>query len=180
MKNHAKNIKMKKISAIVYTTNTGYTKKYAELLSKHTGLPLYSLKDATKLSKGEPIIYLGWLMAGVIKGYKRASKSFTVSAVCGVGMGESGSQIKDIRKNNTIPEELPVFTLQGGFDIKKLHGIYKFMMTVMAKTAGKGLADKQNRTSDEDKMLKMLLDGGDFVSLENLAPVLEWYSNDER
>ena len=82
---------MKKISAIVYTTNTGYTKKYAELLSKHTGLPLYSLKDATKLSKGEPIIYLGWLMAGVIKGYKRASKSFTVSAVCGVGMGESGS-----------------------------------------------------------------------------------------
>ncbi len=171
---------MKNICAVVYTSNTGYTKKYAELLSKETGLPFYSLKDATVLDKGTPVIYLGWLMAGVVKGYKRASKRFTVSAVCGVGMGESGSQINDIRKNNALPKELPVFTLQGGFDISKLHGVYKFMMSIMAKTVGKGLANKSDRTPDEDKMLKMLADGGDFVSAENLSPILEWYSKDER
>lgn len=33
--------------AIVYTSNTGYTEEYARLLGEETGLPVYSLKDAS-------------------------------------------------------------------------------------------------------------------------------------
>ena len=162
-------------NSIVYTSNTGYTAEYARLLGEKTGLPVYSLDEAEqKLAAGNRVIYLGWLMAGKVQGYKKASKRYKVQAVCGVGMGGNGSQLEEVRKANAIPEKTPLFTLQGGFDIQKLSGVYKLMMTIMVKTAGKGLAEKQDRTPDEDVMLEMLTRGGSRVSAENLAEVLAW------
>ena len=162
-------------NSIVYTSNTGYTAEYARLLGEKTGLPVYSLAEAEqKLAAGNRVIYLGWLMAGKVQGYKKAAKRYKVQAVCGVGMGGTGSQLQKVRKANTIPEKTPLFTLQGGFDIQKLSGVYKLMMTIMVKTAGKGLAEKQDRTPDEDVMLEMLTQGGSRVSADNLAEVLAW------
>lgn len=160
-------------NSIVYTSNTGYTAEYARLLGEKTGLPVYSLAEAEqKLAAGNRVIYLGWLMAGKVQGYKKAAKRYKVQAVCGVGMGGTGSQLQEVRKANAIPEKTPLFTLQGGFDIQKLSGVYKLMMTIMVKTAGKGLAEKQDRTPDEDVMLEMLTQGGSRVSADNLAEVL--------
>ena len=162
-------------NSIVYTSNTGYTAEYARLLGEKTGLPVYSLAEAEqKLAAGNRVIYLGWLMAGKVQGYKKAAKRYKVQAVCGVGMGGNGSQLQEVRKANAISEKTPLFTLQGGFDIQKLSGIYKLMMTIMVKTAGKGLAEKQDRTPEEDVMLDMLTRGGSRVSAENLAEVLTW------
>ena len=162
-------------NSIVYTSNTGYTAEYARLLGEKTGLPVYSLAEAEqKLAAGNRVIYLGWLMAGKVQGYKKAEKRYKVQAVCGVGMGGTGSQLQEVRKANAIPEKTPLFTLQGGFDIQKLSGVYKLMMTIMVKTAGKGLAEKQDRTPDEDVMLEMLTQGGSRVSADNLAEVLAW------
>ena len=162
-------------NSIVYTSNTGYTAEYARLLGDKTGLPVYSLAEAEqKLAAGNRVIYLGWLMAGKVQGYKKAAKRYKVQAVCGVGMGGTGSQLQEVRKANAIPEKTPLFTLQGGFDIQKLSGVYKLMMTIMVKTAGKGLAEKKDRTPDEDVMLEMLTQGGSRVSADNLAEVLAW------
>ena len=162
-------------NSIVYTSNTGYTAEYARLLGERTGLPVYSLAEAErKLAAGNRVIYLGWLMAGKVQGYKKAAKRYKVQAVCGVGMGGNGSQLQEVRKANAISEKTPLFTLQGGFDINKLSGVYKLMMTIMVKTAGKGLAEKQDRTPEEGVMLDMLTRGGSRVSAENLAEVLAW------
>ena len=167
-------------NSIVYTSNTGYTAEYARLLGERTGLPVYSLAEAEqKLAAGNRVIYLGWLMAGKVQGYKKAAKRYKVQAVCGVGMGGNGSQLQEVRKANAISEKTPLFTLQGGFDIQKLSGVYKLMMTIMIKTAGKGLAEKQDRTPEEDVMLEMLTKGGSRVSAENLADVLDWWNRDE-
>lgn len=167
------------MKAIVYTSNTGTTKEYAELLGHHTGLPVYSLKEAKDMiSNGVEIIYLGWIMASKVQGYDKASKQYKVKAVCGVCMGATGSQITEIRAKNHIPEKTAVFSMQGGFDISKLHGIYKMMMTIMIKTAGKGLAEKTDRTPDEDVMLDMMLHGANHVGGENLKNVLDWYNSE--
>lgn len=164
-----------KTEAVVYTSNTGYTRQYAQLLGERTGLPVYSLEEAQRaLPSGSSVLYLGWLMAGTVKGYGKAAKRFCIQAVCAVGMGAAGSQLKEVRKSNALPDTLPLFTLQGGFDIQKLSGVYKLMMTIMVKTAGKGLAEKQDRTPDEDVMLEMMTRGGSRVSAENLAEVLAW------
>ena len=164
------------MKAIVYTSNTGSTARYAKLLGHETGLPVYTSETANRnLPAGAEIIYLGWIMASEIKGYKKAAKQYTVQAVCGVGMGQTGTQVMEVRKKNAIPDSIPLFTLQGNFRMDRLHGIYKLMMGVMVKTAGKALAEKTDRTAEEDDMLDMMLHGGERVRPENLSDVLNWY-----
>ena len=51
------------------------------------------------------------------------------------------------------------------------------MMNVMVKTAGKGLANKTDRTPEEDDMLDMMVNGGKRVSLQNMKAITEWYKN---
>ena len=165
------------MNAILYTTNTGSTERYARLLAEQTKLPVYSLAEAKKeVPAGTEVIYLGWIMAGAVKGYPDAAKHYSISAVCGVGMGQTGTQTGSVRKKSAIPEAIPLFTLQGNFDVKKLHGIYRPMMEIMVKTAGKSLAEKKDRTPEEDDMLEMMQRGGERVKAENLSAVLDWYN----
>ena len=164
------------MDAIIYTTNTGSTEHYAKLLAHETGLPVYSLAEAKKaVFAGAEVIYLGWIMAGSVKGYAAAAGRYKVRAVCGIGMGQTGTQRDSVREKAAVPANIPVFTLQGNFDVKKLHGIYRPMMELMVKTAGKSLAAKEDRTPEEDDMLDMMLHGGERVKFDNLRAVLDWY-----
>ena len=165
------------IDAIVYTSNTGSAAQYAKLLSEKIGLPVYALKDASKaLSQESEIIYIGWIAASAVKGYAKAAKRYRIRAVCAVGMGGTGTQTESVRKKAAVPASIPLFTLQGNFNVKKLHGIYRPMMEIMVKTAGKSLAAKKDRTPEEDDMLDMMLHGGERVRIENLSAVLDWYN----
>ena len=165
------------MDAIIYTTNTGSAEQYARLLAQKTGLPAYSLAEAKKRGfVRTEVVYLGWIMAGSIKGYAAAAKRYRVCAVCGIGMGQTGTQTDSVRKKSAIPANIPLFTLQGNFDVKKLRGIYRPMMEIMVKTAGKSLAKKKDRTPEENDMLDMMLHGGDRVKAENLSAILDWYS----
>ena len=84
------------MKAIIYTSNTGSTAEYAQLLGKGLNLPVHSLQQAkNKVLSGSEIIYLGWIMAGGIKGYKEAAKLYKVRAVCGIGMGQTGTPRKE-------------------------------------------------------------------------------------
>lgn len=158
--------------ALVYTSNTGYTAAYARVLGEKTGLPVIPLNDAVKqLPKGTPVIYLGWLFASNVKGYQKAAKRFEISAVCGVGLCETGTLLKEVRKAIALPEATPLFTLQGGMDHDKLHGINKFMINMLVK----GLYGKANRTEDETRMLELIQKGGNYVSEQNTAAFMEWY-----
>ncbi len=156
---------------IVYTSNTGYTARYAALLAEQTGLPALPLAQAmTQLPSGTPVIYMGWLMAGSVKDYAKAAKCFAVRAVCGVGLGDSGAQDAAARKACKLPADVPVFTLQGGMDINRLQGPYKFAIKMLTKA----MAAKKNRTPGEDRMVSLLQKGGDYVNGQHLAPVLDW------
>ena len=109
------------MNAIIYTTNTGSTERYAKLLAHKTGLPTYSPVEAKKaVPAGAEVIYFGWIMAGSVKGYATAVKRYKVRAVCGIGLGQTGTQTDSIRKKTSVPTNIPVFTLQGNFDVKKL------------------------------------------------------------
>lgn len=165
------------MQAIIYTTNTGSTQRYAQMLSQATGLPAYSLTQAgAQVPDGAAIIYMGWIAAGTVKGYAAAAGRYRARAVCAVGMGQTGAQTDTVRKKNGIPARIPLFTLQGNFDVKRLHGANRLMMDIMVKTAGKALAGKQDRTPEEDDMLDMMLRGGERVRAQNLQAVLDWYA----
>lgn len=166
----------KMMKAIVYTTNTGNTERYAKMLGHQINLPVYTLDDAKKVLERETsIIYLGWIMASGIKGYKDAEKHFRVRMICAVGMGATGTQLQEVRNKNQIPASTEVFTLQGGFDMEKLRGVNRLMMSMMVKTAGKALAEKADRNPEEDDMLQLMMHGGSRVSMENLSEPIKWY-----
>ena len=166
------------MEAIIYTSNTGSTARYAKLLGHELGIPVYSAEEAKKtLPAGTGIIYLGWIMAGKVKGYPDAAKKYKLLAVCAVGMGQTGTQRKEIREKNGVRGKIPVFTLQGNFDVKKLRGMYRMMMDIMVKTAGKALENKTDRSPEEEDMLDMMLHGGERVRVENLKDVTDWYNS---
>ena len=63
------------MDAILFTSYTGHTAAYAKALSQKLQIPAYTLKEAGRhLSRGASVIYLGWIMAGSIKGAAKAAK----------------------------------------------------------------------------------------------------------
>ena len=156
---------------IVYTSNTGYTARYAALLSGKLGIPALPLEEAlTTLPAGTPVIHMGWVMASSIVGYNQSAKRFAIAAVIGVCLGDTGAQDAAARKACKLPADVPVFTVQGGMDHQKLKGGYKVGITILTKV----MAAKKRRTPDEDRMLALLQKGGDFVHEKELAAVLAW------
>ena len=156
--------------AIVYSSNTGHTKQYAQLLSEKIDLPCLPLQQARQeLPPKTPVIYMGWLIAGFIKDYKKAKRRFDVQMVCAVGLGASGAQNESVRKTNKIPERTVVFTLQGGMDYNKLTGLYKSMIDTLIKV----LSKKKQPTAEEQEMLLLLGKDDNYVSAENLEPVIK-------
>ena len=162
------------MTAIVYTSQTGHTAAYAKLLGEKTGLPVYTLKDASRaLDAGTSILYLGWLFASSIRGYQKAAKRFNISLLCAVGLCDTGTLKEEVRQKNKLPAALPLFTLQGGMDRSKLRGLHKMMIGMLTK----GLSSKQDRTEEEERMLFLLTHDENYVSEENTAEVLAWYHN---
>ena len=160
------------MKAIVYTSNTGFTKEYAEMLKCKLSLPLYELSCAKKeLAKGTEIIYMGWLFASSVKGYKNATKRFKIKAVCGIGLADTGSLLKEVRKAISLPDDIPLFTIQGGMRLSKLKGINKSMIKMLTKV----FVNKKNPTADDKRMVELLTTEASYVKEENLAAFLQWY-----
>lgn len=162
------------MDAIVFTSNTGFTEKYARMLGKETGLPVYTLKKAQKdLAKGAEIIYLGWLSVGNVKGYKDAAKRYRIRALCAVGMMDPSPQANaDLQKKNGL--SCPAYVLQGGYAPDRLTGFDKLGMKMMSKFVLSELAKKPSLTPEEQAKVILFRDGADRVSAEQLKPLLTW------
>ncbi len=166
-----------KPSAIIYTSKTGHTRQYALLLGKETGLPVYSYDEAAARLPGKsPVIYLGWIHASHVKGYAGAAKQFAICAVCGVGLCDTGTLVLEVRKATSIPEDIPLFTLQGGFDRSQLKGVDKLMISMLTK----GLSAQKQRSVQDERMLELLSKDASYVCMENLAAVLQWYREEKK
>lgn len=159
-------------SAILYTSATGHTRQYALLLGETLGLPVFSLKDAVNLiHDSRPAIYLGWIHASHVKGFSTARKHFTLCAVCGVGLCDTGTLTDQVRLATGIPDDIPLFTLQGGMDHSKLRGMDKLLISMLTK----GLAGKKNPSPQDSRMLELLSRDGNYVDARNLSQVLKWH-----
>lgn len=163
------------MKAIVYTTNTGSSKAYADMLGAKTALPVYAWDDAVKtLDAGTEILYIGWLMAGAVVNLAKAQKRFSVRAVCAVGMTSSKEMEDSVRTRNKLSADMPLFLLQGAYDKTKLHGMYRFAMKIVGAALEKKIAAIPERNEEEELILTMLRYGGSGVKEEKLAGVLVW------
>ena len=77
----------------------------------------------------------------------------------------------EVRKATSIPEDIPLFTIQGGIDRSRLKGVDKLMISMLTK----GLAAQKQRSAQDDRMLELLSKDESYISPENLSGVLQWY-----
>lgn len=154
-----------KVSAIVYTSNTGFTAQYATLLSHQTGLPLYRLEECA-LPRGTRVLYLGWLCAGKLQGLKKAMGRFQVVGICAVGLAPEADPAKLAGDNHCTG--VPLFYLRGGYAPARIKGIYKMMMTMM-----KAILSKKTDQASQ-KAVEAIVRGADWVDAAQLGPVLDW------
>lgn len=161
---------------IVYRSDTGFTKEYAEMLAKAEKMKVCPLSEAQgKVGPGETVFFMGPLMAGHISGVDQAVKQFAVKGVCGVGMSPTSQQVLDtLAKANYVPNA-PIFYLQEGWAPNKVGWLKRRMVGMATKSMREALRDKgSRRTPEEDKQLDFLLHGGSFVAFENLETIRAW------
>ena len=121
-------------TAVIYISQTGFTKKYAEWIAEKSGADLFTFKDAKKkkdafFAEYDAIIYAGWCMAGkVVKQEWFLLKTVALKgkklAIVAVGASPNESPEVDAAMANLITEEqkqyIKVFYCQGGIDYSKM------------------------------------------------------------
>lgn len=166
-----------KANAVIYCSKTGHTAKFAELLAGKTGLPCWSVEEAPEhVKKGEKVVFLGWLFAGYVRGYRKARRSYDVVLTAGVGMKPPNDKDRARLANQNGIRFADFRLLLGGFDMTKLTGLDRLIMTAITNSLKKKLGKKEILTDDEKLLLSVATNNLDCVSedkLEDIVAVLE-------
>lgn len=161
---------------IVYSSNTGFTEQYAKMLGRALEMPSYKLGSVPKCHDGADVIYLGWLFAGSIVGYKKCARKYKVCCVVGVGMSPPGAELAEgLRRTMKIPQSTHVFYVQGGFDIDRLQLPMKLVMKVKNQEIAARLNAKPELSEAEEATLQMTRGSGSAVREENLERIVALY-----
>lgn len=151
------------IKAVIYESNTGFTKRYAQAFAEKLEIPCYTIKEAAKqVEKGAEVVFFGWIYANKVKGLKKALGRWNVVCIAAVGMNIPAHTYEDLlaEKNHT---SVPIFYLRGGMDITKLRGFSKLIIKMLAEELEK------SGKPDDAEIVNLLKHGGDFFSEANLA-----------
>lgn len=169
------------VNAIVYSSCTGSCKKYAQMMSDATGLPAYSLKEFKRQKNKRPIVYIGWLLGGMIVGLNKARMSGRVEAVCQVGMGPDTPALEGIarQKNHLSDKKLPVFYLQGSFNLSRLPLPMKLIMKKKTKEIAAGLEMKGTLSAQEQATYNMAKNGIGDPAEWDISKFVAWYNGNK-
>ena len=159
------------VKAIVYKSETGFTKEYAEILSKKINVPCYTLEEAKKnLNKSDEIVYLGWICAGSIKGVNRVRNKYQVKCYGAVGaFPKDDKYIESLVKSNEL-EKGKLFYLRGGINFKKLKGYKKLIVKIVGNVLEKNNKDKEG----SEELIRLFNEGASFVESKNLDEMIDY------
>ena len=165
---------------ILYGSQYGTTKRYADELSRLTGLPALSYEKAVDLAGCEQIVYLGGLYAGGVKGLKQTARKFPagvrlILVTVGLADVQDEQNIENIRRSvrRQLPAEVlqnaALFHLRGGIDYSRLNLTHRTMMTLLYNHARKLPPEQQN--AETRAMIETFGTKVDFVDVAALGPV---------
>ena len=167
---------------IIYGSQYGTTKRYAEKFAEMTDLPIISFEDIENLEKYERVVYFGALYAGGVKGLKNTIKKLspnTKLVIVTVGLADvcDEENISNIRSSirKQVPEYLlknvSIFHLRGGIDYQKLNLKHSLMMTLLYNKA-KNIPEKK-KTAEVKAMIETFNSKVDFVDFSCLDQIAE-------
>lgn len=174
---------------IIYTSQTDFTKKYAEWLSQRVNGDIYDLKDVQKKEEAffneyQAIVYGGWLMAGKtvkVNWFLQKAEGWKEKRLAVFCVGGSPNENPDVEKTlqNMLTDEqkknIRAFYCQGGFDYEKMNTASRLAMKMFVSA----LKKKKDPTEDEKTMVKMISDSYDISDIKYIEPIAEYLEGKE-
>ena len=169
---------------IIYTSQTGFTKRYAQWLADRTGGDLLDLKDAQNKSSDyfenyDAICYGGWAMAGnVVKVkwfFEKAGnwKDKRLAMFC-VGGSPNDNPDVDVFLQNVLTDEqkkyIKAFYCQGGFNYEKMKAPSRLAMKMFVST----LKNKKDATEKEKGMAEKMASSYDISDIKFIEPIVAY------
>lgn len=185
MQCHCKHKEIMKKSIIIYGSQYGTTKRYADRFSEITGIETVSYQESKDIDRYDRIIFMGALYAGSVLGLKKtiskmSPKQELVIVTVGLVDPIDPENIDYIR--HSIKERIPadlydetrIFHLRGAIDYSQLSLKHRMMMAVIHSKLSKMSEEKLNA---EAKTILATYgkkeDFVDFKSLEKLGSVIQ-------
>ena len=165
---------------VIYNSQTGFTKRYAEWIAEATGADCLELAVAKKkdMSTYEAIIFGGWACAGSISKlswFKSNIDKWTDKKLIAFCVGASpieNPEIEPALKQNFSESELKkvnIFYCPGGFNYEKMSAPSKLAMKMFIKA----LKAKKDKTETEQEMVKMISSSYDISDKKYIEPILD-------
>lgn len=171
---------------VVYTSQTGFTKKYSQWLSDEMKADMYELKEVRKkddsfYSDYDAIVYAGWAMASkIVKSdwfLSRAAgwKDKKLAIICVGGCPGDAPECEEMMKTILSEEQssyINAFYCQGGFNYDKMNTASKLAMKMFIGSLKKK-PDEKSQT-----MAEMISKGYDISDVKYIRPIVS-YLNEE-
>ena len=169
---------------IVYSSQTGFTKRYAQWLAEELGAELLTLAEAKKQSSeffdsAEEIIYGGWVMGGKVvqsewrKGKLPAWKGKKLVLFCVGACPNEIPEVEEALRNVLTDEEgkyAKAFYCQGGLSYEKMKLPSRLAMKAFAAMIKK----KKNATEQDKKMGEMISHSYDISDKKYIMPIVKY------
>ncbi|MCQ2580012.1 MAG: flavodoxin domain-containing protein [Treponemataceae bacterium] len=175
-------------TAVIFSSETGFTKKYAEWLKEALGneAELFALNEARKALKDswndfDALIYGGWCCAGSVNGASWFKKNISDWAAAGkklavwaTGGSPAGSPVIEVTLNRLLAEEqhkvCEVFYCPGGYAYDKMSAKNRMLMGLFAKM----VENKAKKDPSLKEMAKMLSQSYDLTDKKYIEPILKY------
>ena len=169
---------------IIYTSQTGFTKRYAGWLADRMNGDLLELKDAQKkkndfFDEYQAIVYGGWAMAGNVVKVKwfleKASgwKDKKLAIFCVGGSPNDNPDVEEFLRKALTDEQrkyIKAFYCQGGFNYEKMNGPSRLAMKMFVGA----LKKKKDATEAEKTMAKMISSSYDISDIKFIEPIVAY------
>lgn len=169
---------------IVYTSQSGFTQKYANMLADKVSGELLTLREAKSKKTDyydnfDAIIYGGWVMAGRTVGsrwFLERAGSWREKKLVLFSVGASPEDNPDVAEflQKQISEEqhkyIGTFYCQGGINYSRMKLPSRLAMKAFASSLGRNKA----ATSKEKMMAEMISHDYDISDEKYLRPILEY------
>ena len=170
-------------SVVIYSSKTGFTKKYAQWLAEELSADIFDVAKVTAdmLEGYDTVIYGGGLYAIGISGIKYIKRNIgklknKKVIVFATGLSTSRDDVIGAVKNHNFTADeqkfLRFFYLRGGFDYSKLNVFYKVIMTFLKWKLK--MKREQELTPDERGMLTSYSRSVDFTRRENIKEIIAY------
>lgn len=172
---------MKNDTIIIYSSKTGFTKRYAQWISEALSCECVEVEKAGKLdfSSYTTIIFGGWVLGGTlmkadwVKNHLEQWKNKRIAA-----FSVGGSRMEDIRVDAILEasfnleerDKITMFYCPGGINYEKMGLMFKFMLKMIYKS----LKAKEGKTEEEKNRVEMLAKSSDISDKKYIEPIVAW------